>query len=336
MTAALRRPLAALAALALCAATVSACGGGDDEPTPRELLAQTFGAGVEATDNGRVDAAFRLDPEGLLALGGPVRLDARGPFDVTGGGLPRFDLDVAATLGGQRFRGGALSTGERAYVRLGARPYRLDEATLDALRGALRGGGGRGLAALGLDPLRWLGDAERKGTERVGGAETVRIGADVRVGPLLADLDRLLARGGGSDGLLGAPLRAQLAEAVDRATADVWTGSRDRIMRQLAVRIEFAFDKGRSSPVPGLDAGRIALRVRLDDVNRTKLEVTAPRGARPLEEVLGGGLAEALEGLAASLTGSGAGLAGGELIRCLNEAAGDSERLVRCLARLAR
>ena len=129
MTRSLRHALAALACLALCGALLTACGGDDENEAagPRELLEQTFGSGAAAIDNGRLNVAFQLDPKGLLALGGPIKLALDGPFTVPGNGqLPHFEVDFAATLAREIFRGTALSTGRAAFVRLDGLDYKVD------------------------------------------------------------------------------------------------------------------------------------------------------------------------------------------------------------------
>ena len=341
MTRSVRHLLGGLVFLALCGFLLSACGGDDenDDASARELLDQTFGSGASAIDNGRVNLAFQLDPEGLLALGGPIRLSLDGPFTTPGEGqLPHFDIDFAATLAREIFRGTALSTGRAAFVRVAGDTYKIDRELVADVRKGLAGVAAKkqpGLKALGIDPLRWIGGAQVRGEEAVAGVDTTRISGNVKVATLLADIDRLLSKagGGGAGGLLSPEIRRQIADGVKTARVDVWTGTEDTILRQLAVRIDFAFEPG-ERPIPGLDAGRIDLRLRLSDVNETKLSVRAPTESRPLSDLTGGTIADFLTGIANGLTGNGSSFAAGPFLQCITGADGDTAALVRCISRL--
>ncbi len=343
MTRSLRHVLAAIACLVLCGALISACGDDDEkgDTGAQELLDQTFGSGAAAIDNGRLNLAFQLDPKGLLALGGPIKLSLNGPFAAPSGGqLPHFDVDFAATLGGQVFDGTVLSTGRAAFVRLDGTDYKIDREFVTALREGLADAADSkqpGLKALGIDPLRWVSGAQERGQERIAGVDTTRVAGNVAVDKLLEDIDRLLTKAGGSsgaDGLLSPKLRQQIDDAVKTAKVDIWTGTDDKILRQLAVRIDFAFKDG-ESPISGLEAGKINLRLRLSDVNKTKVSVPAPADARPLEQLTGGSIGDFLKGIGNGLTGKGGSIAGGPFLRCITGAGGETASLVRCISELA-
>jgi len=341
----LRHRLGVLACLALCGALLAACGGDDENESagPRQLLEQTFGSGASAIDNGRLNLAFQLDPKGMLALGGPIKLALDGPFTAPRNGeLPQLDVDFAATLAGDVFRGTVLSTGRAAFVRLDRRSYKVDREFVADLRKGLADAADKkqpGLKALGIDPLRWISGAQERGEERIAGVHTTRISANVAVAKLLEDVDRLLTKAGGSGGgsaggLLNPRIRQQIADAVKTAKVDIWTGTEDKILRQLAVRIDFAF-KGGETPIPGLEAGKINLRLRLTDVNETKLSGRAPSGARQLSDLTGGSIGDFLTGIGNGLTGKDSPIAGAPFLKCITGARGNSASLVRCISKLA-
>lgn len=341
MTRSLRHILAALACLALCGALLAACGEDEEKSSgARGLLDETFGSGAAAIENGRLDVDFQLDPKGLLALGGPIKLSLDGPFSSPDGGeLPHFDVDFAATLAGDVFEGAVLSTGRAAFVRLDGTAYKIDREFVAELREGLADAADEkqpGLKALGVDPLRWISNAQERGNERIDGVETTRISGDVEVAKLLEDIDRLLTKAGGSgDGgdLLSPKIRQQISAAVKSAKADIWTGTSDKILRQLAVRISFAFDEG-EKPITGLDSGIINLRLRLADVNKTSVSVDAPADARPLDELTGGGIGAFLDGIGNGLSGKGT-LATGQFLGCITGSGGNSADLVSCISKLA-
>jgi len=342
----LRHLLGVLACLVLCGALLAACGGDDEKESagPRQLLEQTFGSGASAIDNGHLNLAFQLDPKGLLGLGGPIKLALDGPFEAPANSeLPRLDVEFAATLANEIFRGTVLSTGRAAFVRLDGRSYKVDREFVADLRKGLaeaKDSKQPGLKSLGIDPLRWISGAQERGEENIGGVDTTRISADVKVTTLLADVDRLLSRAGGSGGgaaggLLSPQIRKQIADGVKTAKVDVWTGTEDKILRQLAVRIDFAFKSGQT-PIPGLDAGKINLRLRLTDVNKTKVSVEkAPTRARPLADLTGGSIGDFFTGIGNGLTGEGPSIAGAPFLACITGSNGNTASLVRCISRLA-
>jgi hypothetical protein len=337
------RALLVIACSGLCALLL-ACGGSDttSDAGAERALKQTFGTSTSSIERGRVAATLNLEPEGLLKLGGPISVRLSGPFAApTRRDLPRFDLAFLATLAGQRFRGSAISTGRKGFLKLDGRTYAIEDALMARLRKGLGKAAAEpqaGLKALGIDPLRWITNPERKGQERVGGAETERIGGTVNVPRLLADLGTLLDKAGGAGSSFFTPrLRTQIGNAVKSAKVDVWTGADDKLLRQLAVVVTFAFKDSSQSPIPGLDGGRITLRARLDDINGTPVQIRVPARARPLAQLTGkGGLRTFLQGIGAGITGGvGPGDAGAALLRCLTQAGGASAEVVRCASKLA-
>ena len=344
MTRSTLRALLVIACSGLCALLL-ACGGGSDktsDASAERTLKQTFGTSANSIDRGRVAATVRLDPEGLLKLGGPISVRLNGPFAApTRRNLPRFDLAFLTTLAGQRFRGNAISTGSKGFLRLDGRTYAIEDAFVARLRKGLGRAASEpqaGLKALGIDPLRWITNPESKGQERIAGVETERIGGAVNVPRLLADLGTLLDKAGGSgSSFLRPQLREQIGDAVKSARADVWSGADDKLLRQLAVAVTFAFKDSSQSPIPGLDGGRITLRARLDDVNGAAVRIPVPAHARPLSQLTGkGGLRTFLQGIGAGITGGvGPGDAGAALLRCVTQAGGSSTEVVRCTSKLA-
>ena len=120
------------------------------------------------------------------------------------------------------------------------------------------------------------------------------------------------------------------------AKVELWTGARDRILRQLTAAIDFTFDKGQS-PLTGLDGGRVNLRLRLDGVNATTFEVATPKNARPLSRLLGdSGLGDLLSGFGKGLApGSRGGDGGAAFLRCIEAAGGDSVKVMGCASKLS-
>jgi hypothetical protein len=332
------RALLALVCAGLCAGLLASCG---DAAAPADgaaasVLEETLAA-TSKLHSGRLTGSLKLEPDGLLALGGPIVLDASGPFAAPAAAKrPRFDLTLAAAIAGESFKARASSTGEQAFLRLDGRDYALGADSPPAHR---RSDAERGaLPSLGLDPLAWITDPRTKASSApIGGADTIAITGKLDVRRLLADVAQLLGGAGHGGGLLTAKLQRQIADAVKSATIEVTTGARDKILRRLTAVIDFAFAKDSTPPIAGLDGGRINLRLSLDGADTTSFEVAAPKHPRPLSELLGpGGLGAFLRGVGAGLSrGAGAGKNGSAFLQCVATAGGSTAEVMRCASKLA-
>jgi hypothetical protein len=280
----------------LFAGSLAACGSDDSKSSdgPRALLKQTFDTTFKKLDSARIDARLQLDPEGILALGGPVVLEVKGLLarPQGGKGLPVADLDATATIAGRRSALGIKSDGDRAVLLLDGRPYKLT-GSAGRDRGSKKGHDTPG--ATGVDAGRWMKNPQDKGTERVGGStgvDAAHISGDVDVANLLEDLG------------LGANERKSLAGAITSAKADVWSGQADKILRRLVVRVNFKFPPGSKPLVEGLEAGKLELSVLLTEVNANGPDpnVKVPRRAKDLSQIPAG---KGLGGFLACLAGEG-------------------------------
>ena len=330
------RTVLVLACAALTAGLLASCGDSADKPDSAAATAldQTLAA-TSKLDSAHLKASFQLDPEGLLALGGPISARVSGPFDSGAKGeLTRFELAVAGTLARRDLHARATSTGKRLFPRIDGRDYGVDRTYVGKLRSGDRAASSKkhkGLASLGLDPTSWIDDPREQGSEVVGGVQSTRIAGDIDVKALLDDVAKLL---GGDDGLLTPKLRKQIEDAVTSAKVDVWTGAKDKILRQLVAAIDFKFKDG--SPISGLDGGKVTLRLNLDDVNAATVDAASPKHPRPLADLTGeGGLGALLSGLGAGiLAGTGGGDGGDAFLKCLSSSSATSD-IVRCASKLA-
>jgi hypothetical protein len=333
----MRRTLLALVGLALTAALLAACGSDAPAgPSGPQLLTQTFGAKATPIRNAGLDVDFELKPEGLLRLGGPIKLALNGPFAAPRTGeLPRFDVDLGATLNKKRYAAALRSTGTAVYADLEGTSYAIDDGSVLALRRGLRSIAGKrlpALTAIGIDPQRWIAKPKSREGEPIGGVATQRFSGDLDVARALADFDRLLTKAGGHasiGSLINPTLRRQIAGAVTESKVDVWTGAKDHIVRQIAMSATFAFPIGKT-PVQGLQGGTFTLRIGLSKPNATPVTVSAPADPRPISVLTGGGIDRLLAGVDKALTG-GAGI---DLLGCLQNASGNSAELVKCVAEI--
>ncbi|MGI8730376.1 MAG: hypothetical protein ACR2LK_10375 [Solirubrobacteraceae bacterium] len=334
------RALLLLAGLALGGLLLGACGDSDDDAAAQAALVESVSA-TSDIESGRLTANLELEPEGRIALGGPITFRAEGPFVAPAAGeLPKARVALAGKLAGQSLRATATTTGKRAFLRVDGDDYELDRDTVSWLIEALGGSAGGGFASLGLDPSGWITGAQTEDDATVGGVDTTHISGEVDAARLLEDVAKLLDAAG-AGGLLTDELRERIADGVKSTKVDVYSGAQDQILRRLVLAIEFAFEQG-DSPITGLEGGTINLDLRVDDVNDTDVEVTVPKQARPLSELRGGGLGALLDGLGAALPGGGgasgedspAGDDGEAFLECVREAAGDEQEVADCAEEL--
>src|SRR3712207_828256 len=167
-----------LLVLLVSALGLAACrddGGSSGSDDPQAILEETCGESKEVK-SGRLDASVRINARGLQGLDGPVTLALRGPFASQGGeALPKFDFDLDITAGGQSFTAGAVSTGEKGYLRFMEQTYSVPDSLFKQFKDGYaetakcneeQGDKGTStLSALGIDPRRWLVDPSNEGEE---------------------------------------------------------------------------------------------------------------------------------------------------------------------------
>jgi hypothetical protein len=335
--------LFALLSSVFAALALAACGGDSNEDkSVDELLRATF-SNDQSVESGRLNAQLDANLRGVENLQGPVRIRLNGPF-ASGGDdeMPRFDFTLGLTAGGQSFTAGGVSTGAKGFIRFQDQTYavsdelfkRFRDGYLKAARESEGENKAPSLGALGIDPQRWLRDARKNGEQEVGGADTIRISASIDVPRLLDDLNRLLGRAseatGGQEQVpnrLTDEQRRQIEQAVESADVDVFTGKEDTLLRKLDLRV-------RLRKSGDLEGGDLRFVLQFDQLNEDQ-EVSEPRNARPLEELL--------QGLGAAQQGGGNGTGGGqsttpaapsgagdEYAQCLQEAGDDVRKLQEC------
>ena len=329
-----------VAALLAALALLAGCGGdGADENTdPQELLTETF-SGQGEVESGVLDISVDA---GAGDSGGALTGSISGPFQSRADDqVPLIDMTAMLEVtggrsGDQGFDGAITVTEDAAYVTTGGQAYQVDEATFAALEDAYAQsaaeqaeGAEEGAALfgqLGIDPSTWITDVTNEGVEEIDGAETVHISGTPDVARIIEDAQRLDPTGTAAGGT------NRLADAVESASVDVYTGVEDKILRRIDLSIALA-DPGGSGDTLALD-----LSIGISGVNEDQ-EIEAPANAQPLDELIPGGLG-GLGGLAPGdlgglddLPGGGAGLddLGGsaEYRECV-AAAGSPDELAEC------
>jgi hypothetical protein len=320
-----RLPLLLATALALVVFGFGGCGGGDgggdSGQNVTSVLNDTFG-GKTKINSGVLKLVVNADLKGVTQLQGPVAVKLGGPFESRGKRkVPKLDLDLTATSGGQTFTAGVLSTGERGYINFQGDDYALQASTFDQFKRELQQAKQSessipDLTALGVNPRNWLKDPSDEGTEDVNGVEAVHITAGVDVAKLLADVDHLLSRTNlGRLGLtqaqqqqlpksIPASVKKQIQDAVKEAHLDVYTGKKDKILRKLVVKLRFEVPAKLRSQASGLRSGTIDFTLEVADLNKPQT-INAPKQARPFSELQRLLNASGLGAAGASSSGSG-------------------------------
>ena len=297
-----RLPRSLLAVLSLPALALGACGGGDiASKSPEDVLKETFGPN-KSVKSGKVDVRVAFDAQGLPSVSGPLKLSLKGPFASSGQNkLPRFDFDVNLDVGGQALLAGAVSTGEKGWLKFAGTNFAVGDAAFERLRASYERDQKQAAAsdnptfrALGVDPARWLASPEKAGAETVGGAETVHVSSAVDVPAFLEDLNKLLGRAGATGDAAGASgripsrltdaQRQQIQKSIKSARLDVYSGVDDGTLRRLTLRVAFDVPEDVRPAVRGLSTGTLSFDLVLSELNE-KQEIAPPKTSRPISDL---------------------------------------------------
>jgi hypothetical protein len=286
-----RRVSCTLLICGLAAITLGACGS-SSSGDPATLLRETF-SGAHAVNSGSLSFTLTVVPSGSRTLTTPIALSFGGPFQSRGKGkLPASNFNISISAQGKTGSIGIISTGTTGYVTLGGTSYQLPAATFQKLESSFSGiGGGSsgapGLSKLGIDPLHWLIRPSVVGKESIGGTDTTHIRAGINVSALLEDLNTFLQKAAsvGVSGARGisAATRNQIAAEVKNPSFDVWTGSADKTVRKLQVRLTLPVTGKLSSSLGGLSSADVGLSIQYAELNQPQT-IQAPTTVRPFSE----------------------------------------------------
>lgn len=360
----------ALASLVLMGALLlTACGSskkkdsssGSNAGDATSLLKDTFSGGHKIK-SGKLSVDVAVTLQGASGVPGPIGVKLSGPFDsTTPKELPKFDLDLALSLGAQgAFNAGAASDGNGLVVKLKDQAYALPDNVFAQLKSGYAqqqqqssSASSKGLSALGIDPLKLIKNATIAGDQDVGGEATTHISADVDPAGLVDAINSALSKAG-SLGLgaqtsalpksLPSNIQSQIKAAIKSAKIDVFSGKADHTLREFDITLAIA-PPGSSSGPKEID---LKLKVQLTDVNQPQT-ITLPSDTKPfaqLQQQLGG----LLSGLGGLGGGAGLGSTGGSsststtgsagaqkaVQACVSKFATDQSKLSQCLAHAAR
>jgi hypothetical protein len=258
---------------------------------------------------------------GQTASTGPVGIKVTGPFQTVGKGqLPNFDVDAALSAAGKKESLGAVSTGDKGFIKVAGQAYAVpadvyaqfkrgfQQSSADSAKSRSK----TTLGALGIDPTTWLEDPKVQDDEQVAGVETKHVSAGVDVSKFVDDLNRLVGKtrlggAGAKTAVQGITpsQKQQIVDAVSDARFDVWSGKEDKVLRKLVVKLDLQARNGQTAG--GLTGGTLDFSLTISDLNKAQT-IAEPANARPWSE-----LQKQLGGLNLGSLGGAAGGSGGSL-----------------------
>ncbi len=285
-----------LAVLAV-AALIAACGGSSGSgPPAARLLSQTFGTNAGQIRSGELSLSVHASLPGLTALGGSsLGVQLSGPFSVSRGQPPAFDLNATVSALGSSIPVGVISAGGALYVAFAGTDYSLPSSIGGLLQREASSQGTRSrslLTSLGIDPRNWLEDAQDVGSANVGGVSTDHITAQVNTAKFVADLQKIL--GGLGSAVPGASASVSvgdlrlLARIVKSATVDVYTGASDHIVREFRLAVALSVPQADQAALGGLTGGSLTLDLAITNLNAPET-IKPPASSKPFSSLLGGG-----------------------------------------------
>ncbi|MEX2105729.1 MAG: hypothetical protein WD810_02415 [Solirubrobacterales bacterium] len=323
------------AALAALATAFAACGGGGDSSSedPQKVIDN---ATLEGVKSGNLDLSLSVNAEG--DEGGDIDVSLSGPFQSQGKELPQLDMTAKAsgTIEGEAidFEGALTLLSDRAFIGFEGTNYEVDPTTFGFVKSGFEQAQQQGpqetgdvtacqKAAEGLKIGDFIENLTSEDGSDVDGTSTTKVSGDLNTAGAIDALIKLTENPACSAQLEAAgPLpigeleeaRGEITSAVKDAHVDVYVGD-DDIIRRIAAAVTIE-PKGSSN-----EKVEIEFDLSLGGVNE-KQEITAPSGAKPLEdlfrqlgvnplELLEGGGSEGLGGLLEGLTGEGAPSGGG-------------------------
>jgi hypothetical protein len=230
------RLLAVLVGVALVLA--AGCGGSDDSEA-RDVLKQTA-AKLGEIRSGTLDLKLLVTPSGG---GEPFGFKLHGPFRLPDkrDALPVATLTYTQIANGKQATARLVSDGSDAYVENdGDRtPLTPDQkATLSKAGDQLEGAGGATQLAIGS----WVKDAALDDGGSVGGSATDKVSAKLDVVAVVNGLLQIVRLSGRDTGTVRDADAKQLDDAVRSSSFELWSGKQDRLLRRLAMSVDFGFD----------------------------------------------------------------------------------------------
>lgn len=351
--------VAVLAVAGLVLVTRGISGGGGAGANADEVLDKAFSQGPKTAV---VDLRARITAE----VAGAPQASRAGTYEVSGpveestdpAAQDKADVRIRETGDGKDVNLRMISTGDRGYVRVGSRWYRLTPQQFRRVSeedAAERPGNRSFVSGLGFDLERWMQQPRVAGSARLDGVDTHRITGDLDAAAMAADFAEQDTAGAGG----GAGIDAFMRDAQKGGTVSLYVGKSDGILRKAdvtasytgesnerAMRLTFRFDLGiravnrpqrfvaPKSALPGSRLARLdpaLLGSQADDLGLAQGKGTAPgTETSPGKDESSGGGSGRRDG-----TRSGRKRSSQAYINCVQQAS-DAAALQQCQALLPR
>jgi hypothetical protein len=263
------------------AAVATACGGdeGGGAKDADALLKRGFSTDV---DSGRLTMEMELTVEGVAGADRPFRLELSGPVRSRGPTeMPDADMDVSASGQGVRFDGALVLLPENAWVEFGGETYEVGEELWSRAQDSLnRQGGPETFGDAGVDPLRWVEDAQTGASEEVSGTEATQVTGELDVSAMLRDFNRLSP----DSSAIPRETLDQVDDAIGPVAFEAWIGE-DEIWRRITSETSFTVPEDQRQGVGGLEGGKVSLDMTLQAPNEP-VTIESPGTGRPISELL--------------------------------------------------
>jgi hypothetical protein len=285
-------PRSLVAALAACMLAVlpGACGGDDEESSPRSLLST---AASKKIDSAEVRLSTDANVPGFPILGSRIAITGSGPFVANGpDALPEFDWNVVMRAGGQTFPTRVSGIDGKVYVEFMGQFYEADEQMLE--RFGLGAPSGRrqptSLRQLGLEPDKWLTRTKVSDGEEIGGDSTRLVTGAVAkravIDDLLAivDAERLSEAGDDVEWLpeLNDENAAKVADAIGSAKVEVNVDD-DGYPRRVYAKLGFTLPKDVKDTA--IESGTVTFELVLEQIGDVTVDVERPFDPDPLSDL---------------------------------------------------
>jgi hypothetical protein len=303
----IRLSLLVLALLVVPATLLVGCGGGGGED-PNKVLKETFSGNKKVT-SGKLDLELTLTTEGVQNVKGPITVSLTGPFQSRGTNqIPQFDFDLKIGAQGENFSAGAISTGDKGYIKLQGNTYEVSPQVFSAFKGGFQrsqsqqnGQRNPSFSTLGINPKDWLKSPENKGDEDVEGTTTIHIATGVDLSKLLDGISQILSKAGQLGATqtqrlptqLTADQKKKIQDAISDPTFDVYTGKSDKIVRRMTIKLKFKVPQSSQQRANGLKSGQLGVDVKIAQLNQPQT-ISAPANPKPFTD-----LSSAIRGLGA-------------------------------------
>lgn len=351
------RIIALLAALAALAITVTACGGGGSDNSEEDPQKVVESATLEGVESGKLDLSLHASVKGDEP--GEVDVSLSGPFQqVKQGELPETQLEVAVNGEGEgekiNFEGGLTLLSDRAFIAYEGDQYEVDPTTFGFMKSAVeqaqQESGAEATdvtacqkAAEGLKFGQFMENLKNEGGADVEGTSTTKISGDLDSGGAIDALVKLSEDPACAKQLEAAgplPLnrlehaKSEVASALKKAHVDLYVGE-DEIIRKVDAELTVEPKGGKGESV------EVEFELTLSGVNESQ-SISAPSGAKPIEqlfqklgvnplELLEAGSSGGLGGLLEGATGSSSGSEGGGGSASGGGSAAQQQAYVECL-----